>query len=65
MVDRVDPWHHSPEKNLNILFNMIQKCRTDASIIRFDINKFCNLYDNELVKAAEALAQEVQFLRKD
>ena len=59
-MQRVDIFHRTPEENVNILFNMIQACRTDLSIMKYNLKtKELLEKDRELIKCAEALAKEI------
>ena len=60
-MERPDFNHQSPDVNINILFNMVQKCRVDVSIMR-GRSEYKGKKDAELVKSAEALAREVRQL---
>ena len=61
MIQRIDSFHKTPEENVNILFNMIQACRTDLSILKYQNNTRPLLEkDKELIKVAEALAREIK-----
>lgn len=60
-MQRIDIFHKTPEENVNTLFNMIQACRTDLSILKYNLKTKPLLEkDKELIKAAEALAREIQ-----
>lgn len=58
-MERPDFYHRSAQENVNLLFNMIQACRTDLSIMRFNSCYNCKP-DKELIKCAEALAREAK-----
>lgn len=60
-MERPDYSHKSPEENINILFNMVQKCRVDVTIMR-GRKEYKGKKDADLVKSAEALAREVRQL---
>ena len=62
-MERPDYNHHTVQENINLLFNMIQSCRTEVAIIKYR-QEYKNIKDNELVKVAEALAEEIQFLKR-
>ena len=55
---RPDFHHDTPDVCVNKLFNMVQACRTDASIMRG--RSECYKIDPDLIKAAEALAHELK-----
>ena len=60
MMQRVDMFHKTPEENVNILFNMIQACRVDLSLLKYNLKTKPILEkDRELIKCAEALAKEI------
>lgn len=60
-MERVDVFHRTPEENVNILFNMIQACRTDLTILKYNSKTKPLLEkDDELIKCAEALAREIK-----
>ena len=56
--DRPNFPHDVPDVCVNKLFNMVQACRTDAAIMRGRRENY--KIDPDLVKAAEALAQELK-----
>ena len=58
-MERPDFFHKTAQENVNLLFNMIQACRTDLLIMRFNPEYSCNP-DRELIKCAEALAMEAK-----
>lgn len=58
-MERPDFYHRSAQENVNLLFNMIQACITDLSIMRFNSCYNCKP-DKELIKCAEALAREAK-----
>lgn len=60
-MQRVDIFHQTPRENINILFNMIQKCRTDLSIMKYR-HEYEQLLkaDKELLKVAKALVKEIE-----
>ena len=58
-MERPDFFHRTAQENVNLLFNMIQACRTDLSIMRFNPKYGCKP-DEELIKCAEALAREAK-----
>lgn len=60
-MERPDYFHKPPEVNINILFNMVQKCRTEVSVMR-GRSEYKGKKDMELVKSAEALAREIKKL---
>ena len=35
-MQRIDVFHKTPRENVNILFNMIQACRTDFTILKYN-----------------------------
>ena len=59
MLERPDYNHKTPQENVNILFNMIQKCRVELAIMR-GRNEYEDIVDTELVKVAEAVAREAE-----
>ena len=60
-VQRVDIFHKTPQENVNILFNMVQACRTDLTILKYNLKTKSLLEkDDELIKIAEALAREIK-----
>jgi hypothetical protein len=56
--DRPNFPHDAASICVNKLFNMIQACRTDASIMRGQKEKY--KIDSDLIKVAEALVQELK-----
>ena len=59
-MQRIDVFHKTPRENVNILFNMIQACRTDFTILKYNPEyKELLEKDIELKKVAEALAREI------
>lgn len=50
-------------KFINDLFNKIQSCRVDVAIMNGQ-RKFKDIVDDDIVKSAEALAREIQFLKR-
>lgn len=58
-MERPDFFHRTAQENVNLLFNMIQACITDLSIMRFNSCYNCKP-DKELIKCAEALAREAK-----
>lgn len=58
-MERPDFFHRTAQENINLLFNMIQACITDLSIMRFNSCYNCKP-DKELIKCAEALAREAK-----
>lgn len=58
-MDRPDYFHNKPEVNINLLFNMIQSCRTELSIMKYK-PEYKDHKDTELVNSAIALAQEAK-----
>ena len=61
MMERIDAFHKTPEENIIILYNMIQSCRTDLSILKYrnDCRPLLEK-DTELHKIVEALAREMK-----
>ena len=61
MTRRIDVFHKTPEENINLLFNMIQACRTDLTILKYrdDIRPLL-AKDKGLIEAAEALVRELK-----
>lgn len=55
---RPDFSHDTPGVCVNKLFNMVQACRVDASIMRG--RKEGYKIDSDLIKAAEALVRELK-----
>lgn len=56
--DRPNFWHDSPDVCVNKLFDMIQTCRVDASIMRKRYEKYeigC-----DLIREAETLVRELK-----
>ena len=58
-MQRPDYFHNKPEVNINLLFNMIQACRVELSIMRYN-PQYQNTKDTELVNSAIALAKEAK-----
>ena len=58
-MQRPDYFHNTPEVNINLLFNMIQACRVELSIMQYD-SKYKDMKDTELVNSAIALANEAK-----
>lgn len=58
-MNRPDYHHNTPEVNINILFNMIQACRTELSIM-YCRSGYQDVKDTELVDSAIALANEAK-----
>lgn len=56
--NRPDFSHDAPGVCVNKLFNMVQACRVDSSIMRGRKEDY--KIDSDLVKAAEALVQELK-----
>ncbi len=61
--DRPDFFHETPTACVTKLFNMIQACRVDASIMRG--RKETYKIDFELIKVAEALVSELKSMSKN
>lgn len=59
MNERPDYFHDSPEVCVNKLFNMIQKCRTEISIMQAK-PEFNSIKDSDIIKCADALAKDVR-----
>jgi hypothetical protein len=60
-MQRIDIFHKTPEENVNTLFNRIQACRTDLSILKYNLKTKPLLEkDTELIKCAEALVREIK-----
>ena len=58
-MQRPDYFHNEPEVNINLLFNMIQACRTELDIM-YCRSGYQNVKDTELVNAAIALANKAK-----
>ena len=58
-MDRPDYFHNKPEVNINLLFNMIQACRVELSIMKYK-SEYKDTKDTELVSSAVALANEAK-----
>ena len=58
-MERPNYYHNKPEVNINLLFNMIQACRTELSIMRHN-PLYQDTKDTDLVNCAIALASEAK-----
>ena len=63
MLKRPDYNHNLPQTNINILFNMIQACRTEVTIMR-GRKEYQNTIDTEIIQSADALAKEIRTVFK-
>lgn len=61
MFERPDYHHKTPRENINLLFNMIQDCNTEATIMRLR-SEYHNKVDSDIVKAAESLFIQIRLL---
>ena len=61
MFERQDYDHRTPQENINLLFNMVQKCRVELDIMKYR-SEYQNKVDSDLVKAAESLYIQIKEL---
>ena len=57
-MKRPDYFHNSTQTNINLLFNMIQACRTELTIMR-GREEYRGTNDTEIIQVAEALSKEI------
>ena len=61
MFERPDYDHKTPQENINLLFNMVQKCRVELDIMKYR-HEYQNKIDSDLVKVAESLYIQIKEL---